>query len=351
MIRRLGKWLLRIVISAAFLIAALLLPVAWVEFGCRGDTVENSYTSLLPPEHHRAEARTLLTYPEWHIVHAYDDYARVIQTDDPHDFGYFRAVRTYWSSLCALKKQAASHGGVDGETRQLVYVSGGSFTAELALKAAYEETLGRVFTLLRGSVHAPLDDLSASQAADYAAFLQQVPWYKWDFDGDRAALYLAATDALRDRERRFALGAEYGAKAAYAGVISAAVAATGADELTLRMIVTGPDLRFLNGLEGIAVIGRTDKGTEIETIRYRALTRLLAVMAGRGVDVVEMAGNDDIMLTVISDQAIMDGAIFSFARQGYGDYRHLLLVKLPDLMDQLRAIAAGPAQLEHVHDY
>ncbi len=349
--KRFGKWLLRIVLSAAVLIVALILPVAWVEFGCRGDAVEANYASLLPPEHHRAEARTLLTYPEWHIVHAYDDYAQVISTGDPHDFGFFRAVRTYWSSLCALKKQAGAQGGVDSATKQLVYVIGVSFTAELAFKAAYEETLGRVFTVLRGDEHAPLDVLSAAQAADYATFLQQVPWYKWDFQGDIAALDESATDALRDRERRFTLGLEYGAKSAYAGVIASAVAATGPDELTLRMIVSGRDLGFLTSQEGVTVIGTTETGTEIETIRYRALTKLLNVMAQRGVDVVEIAGNDDIMLTVISDQPTMDGAIFNFARQGYGDYRHLLLVETSDLMDRLRTIAASTAQLEHVHDY
>tara|TARA_R110002094_G_scaffold62935_1_gene73279 strand:- start:656 stop:1711 length:1056 start_codon:yes stop_codon:yes gene_type:complete len=350
--RWLFKWLLRVVLVIGLLLVPLVLPVAWIEVACRGGSHSiDRYAAILPPEHHRAEARTLLTYPEWHIVHAYDDYAKVIENSDPHDFGYVSAVRTYWSSLCALKKRAVFHGGIDGETRQLVYVIGVSFTAELALKAAYEETIGRIFTMLRGPEHAPLDNLSARQAADYATFLQQVPWYKWDFQGDIDALDTAATDALRDRERRFALGAEYGAKGAYAGVISAAVASVGVDELTLRMVVIGPDLGFLERREGVTVIGLTDKGTEIETIRYRALTRLLATMALRGVNVVEMAGNDDIMLTVISDQPTLDGAIFSFERQGYGDYRHLLLVKVPNLMDRLRAIAASPAQLEHVHDY
>ena len=349
--QRLFKWFLRLGVVVGLLLVGLILPVAWVEFGCRGDGVKKDYASILPPEHHRAEARTLLTYPEWHIVHAYDDYAQVIQEKDPHDFGYFRAIRTYWSSLCALKKQAVPLGGMDSATKQLVYVIGVSFTAELSLKAAYEETLGRIFTILRGADHAPLDGVSADQAAEYATFLQQVPWYKWDFQGDIDALNAAASDILRDRERRFALGVEYGAKSAYAGVIAAAVASVGADALTLRMIVTGPDLGFLAAQEGVTVIGTTGKGTEIETPRYRALTLLLDVMAARGVNLVEIAGNDDIMLTVISDQPEMTGAVFSFPRQGYGDYRHLLMVKTTDLMDHLRAIAAGPAQLEHVHDY
>lgn len=349
--RWLLRWALRLVLVLGLLMIGLVLPVAWVEVACLGESVENDYAAILPPEYHRAEARTLLTYPEWHIVHAYDDYAQVIEAGDPHDFGYFRAIRTYWTSLCTLKRRAAAHGGVDRETKELVYVIGMSFTAELALKAAYEETIGRVFTILRGPDHTALDDLSANQAAEYATFLQQVPWYKWDFQSDIDALDATATDALRDRERQLALGAEYGAKSAYAGLIAAAVVSAGADALTLRMIVTGPDLGFLQSQDGVTVVGTTDQGTQIETIRYRALTRLLSEFAERDVNVVEIAGNDDILLTVISDTATMEGALFSFARQGYEDYRHLLLVKVPNLMTRLRAIAAGPAQLEHVHDY
>ncbi len=349
--RRLARWLLRLVAVLVLLVVALLLPVAYVELACRGEAVPDTYASLLPPEDRRAESRTLLTYPEWHIVHAYDDYAKVIAIDDPHDFGYFRAIRTYWSSLCALNEQAAAHGGVDGETKQLVYVIGVSFTAELALKAAYEETVGRVFTWFRGPEHAPLDVLSAKQAAAYATFLQQVPWYKWDFEADIAALTAAETDAMRDHERRIALGSEFGAKAGYAGVIASAVAATGADELTLRMIVTGADAETLGALEGVTVIAERPEGVEIETLRYRALTHLLERMAAQDIDVVEIAGNDDIMLTMISDDPTMHGAIFNFARQGYGDYRHLLLVKVPELMNTLRAIATKSAHVEHVHDY
>jgi hypothetical protein len=47
----------------------------------------------------------------------------------------------------------------------------------------------------------------------------------------------------------------------------------------------------------------------------------------------------------------MDGAIFSFPRQGHGDYRHLIMVKVADLMPLLRRLSDGPARLEHIHDY
>lgn len=351
MIRWVLKWVLRLVLVVVLLVVALVVPVAWVEFACVGDREEQRYAAILPKEHHRAEARTLLTYPEWHIVHAYDDYAEVIKNGEPHDFGYFKAVRTYWSSLCALKKAASAHGGIDGETKQLVYVIGVSFSAELALKAAYEETLGRVATWIRGAQHSPLDKLSAEQAAKYAKFLQQVPWYKWDFDADIAALEANITNTFRDGERRFALGQEFTAKSAYAQVIANAVANVGADELTLRMIVTGADVPTLDQIEGVKIIAQHPEGREVETIRYRALTDVLHQMARRDVVIKEMAGNDDIMFTAIGSMSDHPDALFSFPRQGYGDYRHLFLIQTADLLALIEQNRDGALEVEHVHDY
>ena len=345
------RWILRLVLVTALLGAVLIAPVAWVELTCRGDGVAQPYDPILPAADHRAEARTLLTYPEWHIVHAYDDYAQVIESEDPHSFGYFNAVKTYWTSLCALKEQAAAHGGVDRATKELVYVIGVSFSAEMAMKALYEETLGRLATMVRGPRQSPLDKLSAQQAADYATFLQQVPWYKYDFAADAAALRARQSDNPRDLERRFALGGEYAAKAAYAQVIAAAVDSVGADELTLRMVIEGPDAAVLDGIDGLRVVEHRGNVIIVEAPRYRALTRLLIQMAGRGIDLAEIAGNDDIMFTALSDQAQMPEVLFSIQRQGYEDYRHLFMVPVKDLLATLRRFEEGPAQVEHIHDY
>ena len=349
--RLLWRWMKRLLLATVILVLLLLAPVLYVETLCRGEGPPDAYDPILPVEHHRAETKTLMTYPEWHIVHAYDDYAKVIQTGDPHEFGYLGAIRGFWSSLCALSERSAALSGNTSGIKQTVYVIGVSFTAELLAKAAYEETIGRLFAGLRGADRAPLDDLSAEQAAGYARFLQQTPWYKWDFDGDIVALDASGTDALRDRERRLALGIEYGAKSAYADVIAAAVASVGADALTLRMIVDDIPEDTLRGLDGVTVIGETGTGIEIETPRYRVLTGLLAAMAQEGARFVEIAGNDDILLTAVSATPDAEDALFAFPRQGYGDYRHLVLLKVTDLADRLRAFAGGPVTLEHIHDY
>lgn len=349
--RVLWRWLKRSLLVVVLLIIGLLAPVAYVETACRPSGTPEVYEAILAPEHHRPETRTLLTYPEWDIVHAYDDYGRVLATGDPHDFQFLKSISGFWGSLCALSKASGPHGEIDFGTKQMVYVIGVSFTAELLMKATYEETIGRLFTILRGETRAPLDDLSAQQAADYAIFLQQVPWYKWDFAGDRVALSEAVTTALRDRERNIALGLEYGAKAAYAGVIADAVSQVGPDALTLRMIVRTPNTETVAGFEGVIVVGREDDFIDLETIRYRALTNLMGEMAQAGIDFIEIAGNDEIMLTVLSSDSAHPDAIYSRARQGSDDYRHLLLIPVSRIAETLRNFDESEIRLEHIHDY
>lgn len=341
----------RLILVVLALVALLLSPLAWIELSCRGKALPQDYASLLPPEHRRAESRTYTTWPEWHIVHAYDDYARVIATGDPHDYGYVRSVIDFWRGLCPMSRKAAEHGGFTSESKMTIYTIGVSFTAELLAKAAYEETLGRIATLVRGAGRAPLDDLSARQAADYAVFLRQTPWYRWDFATDRAALAAAATDAPRDIERRWALGTEFAVKGAYGAFLRGMVDQMGEDETEIRSVVAGLAPDVLAALHGVTVIAERPEGIEIETPRYRAFTGILATIAAAGGEVVEIAGNDDLLMTVLSDAPDHAGAAFSFRRQGHGDWRHLVEVKVADLAPALRALAAGPARLEHIHDY
>ena len=103
---------------------------------------------------------------------------------------------------------------------------------------------------LRGPDLAATDLLSARQAAEYAAFLQQVPWYRYDFRADAAELAELRMLSFRDEERALALGLEHRARAAYAGLIARAVESTGFDDLTLQMVVTGLSAEALEGNRG-----------------------------------------------------------------------------------------------------
>jgi len=349
--RFIRRWLIRFGILIALLVLALGAPIVYVETSCQGEGIPRPYQALLAPEHHRAETRTLMTYPEWHIVHAYENYSEVIRKSAPHDFGFFRSITRFWSSLCSVTEKSSQHGDIDSETKQLVYVIGTSFTLELALKALYEETIGRVFVWIRGDNQSELDKISANHAKEYAQFLQQVPWYKWRFREANAELKAAPVENLRDRERRFSLGLEYAGKAAYADVIAEAVATTGGDDLTLQMIIAPVWGDFLEPYENVKIVSQIDNGTVVEMPRYRALTHLLLEMAKDGLNFVEIAGNDQIMFTAISEDSELASSFASIKRQGFGDYRHLVLVEVPELADHIRDLTSADVRIEHIHDY
>ncbi|MCB1388157.1 MAG: hypothetical protein KDK12_03250 [Rhodobacteraceae bacterium] len=343
---RIAAWLVGLLVLLAAVLAA---PVLWVETMCRGTAQPVTHVAL--SHETRPAIRTLLTYPEWHIVHAYDEYAEVIRTQDPHNYDFLRAIAGFWTSACTLTRESAALGVIDTETKTTIYVIGASFTLEMALKAAYEETLGRIATWVRGPEHAPLDLLSAQQAAGYARFLRQVPWYRYDFRADAAALDAADTGVFRDRERSVALGVEHRTRALYADAIASAVAATGQDDLTLQMVVEGLPPDVLAAVPGVTVLGPVGNGWEVETPRYAELTAILADWAGQGARLVDMAGNDRILFTAVSDRAQEAGALLDLPRQGYGDARHLFLVPVTDLAQILRDLPARGLTLEHVHDY
>ena len=328
------------------IVTGLALPVVWIEAICRPTGDLNAYTPILPPESRRPEARTLLTWPEWQIVHAYEDYAKVITTGDPHDYAFLPEIVSFWSSLCTLSQASGPHGGVPFDSKTMLYTIGASFTLELGLKAAYEETLGRLATMIRGPRRAELDDATARMATDYAAFLYQVPWYKWDFSRDAATLSAAPTPGFRNWERRTAIGLEFRGKATYAGMIAAAVAATGFDELTMRSVVTGLSADELATIPGVTVIRTRPEGVEIETARYQEFTDLARTLAALGVNFVEIAGNDDILYTALSASPTAPDALMDLPRQGFSDHRHLHLIKVRDLSTAL--LAEG---VEHIHDY
>jgi hypothetical protein len=357
--RILGK-LLKWSLGALLLFVLLLLsPVAYIETFCHGERQENSYVPIIKDSaFQRQEANTFLTYPEWHIVYAYDGLAEVLKSGDEYAFDYFSSIRGFWTSTCALTQVADAHGGADSATRMTIHTIGVSFTLEMALKAAYEETIGRLTAVLRGPEKTPQDQVAAGMAVDYAAFLRQTPWYKYAFDRAVAKLQDAPiTDPVRGWERRFALGTEWRAKTAYAGMIAGAVAGTtGTAQLEIRSIISGLPSSELATIKGVTVIGDGGGDVEIQTPRYDLFTRILVEIAQRGGSISEIAGSDDIMVSVTqkTNQPLQDlpGAVIAHVqREGFKSERVLIALKMDELSALLRQASLADPGLEHVFDY
>jgi hypothetical protein len=71
---RVLKW---VGIGFAALVVAALIPVVFTETVCNApvDAQAEPFKSVLDPADRREEVNTYLTYPEWSIVHAYEDFA------------------------------------------------------------------------------------------------------------------------------------------------------------------------------------------------------------------------------------------------------------------------------------
>lgn len=355
--RRLLKILGLLVAVVVVAILLLLSPAAYVETFCHADVEADGYSPLIrDPQMKRQEANTFLTYPEWHIVYAYDGLAETLKTGDEYSFDYFGSVRDFWKADCALTAIADRHGGADTQTRMMVATIGVSFTLEMGLKAAYEETFGRLTAYWRGAEKTPQDEVARDMAIDYAAFLRQTPWYKYPFQPQIDKLWAApAGEPVRGFERRLALGGEWKAKIAYAGMIANAVAATGEAKLRIFSIVSGMQVTALSAMPDVKVVSENANGILIETPRYDRFTHILSDIAKAGGTIREIAGNDEIMVSLTApgaDQAPPPGELIArFPRAGFESDRLLVLVRIADLAQLLRDRPIADPGIEHIFDF
>ena len=183
-------------------------------------------------------------------------------------------------------------------------VIGTSFTVEYLVKGIYEKTIGRLAEWL-SSNDTPEDAFAARTAREYGTFMHTVPWYEFPFGSKLVALWRETPfwgpHFLRKLERRVALSAEYGTKAAYGWLMGLATGAAYAPE-DLEILVwighatesafTDPRVKKVTQIDGTSFVARVP--------RYEAFTQVMLALIDRGVTIEQIAGNDDILITAIA---------------------------------------------------
>ncbi|MCU6424545.1 hypothetical protein, partial [Klebsiella aerogenes] len=112
-------------------------------------------------------------------VHAYEDFAGVMKARDEHAFDYGASILGFWSSLCDLSLRSTRQEAMSFDMKSMLYTIGVSFTAEMIVKGAYEETIGRLAAWWRGPAKNAEDQFAAGVSERYAGFLTQTPWYEF----------------------------------------------------------------------------------------------------------------------------------------------------------------------------
>lgn len=372
------RWLKRIIKAILWLVViVVLIPIAGLAYGflttpSLDTTPLSGVAEGAPPKaladkiraeipgYQRTEESTFLTYPEWAIVYAAREYAGFVDKNQPSGFPYLSYIGRFWQDY-AMVIRASSAYRFNLDNHQMLVIIGTSHTIEHAIQWAYENTVGRVTEATAGKRTA-VDIYQAKVAADYAGFLDQVPWYQFPYAEKRAGLFAvqpAADDsAFRTSERKLAFGLADTIKQGYADLIKSALAATTDPALLdIHVWAKGPVSEVTRN-EPDTLLERDlgADGTVFVTRRYQVFTDMIPRLIGKGISFVEIGGNDEIMVTMLSNDEIKvpEGArtLFSYPLPAEPSTRRTgLTVAVRKLHVVLPALMTAGARLEHVYDY
>jgi hypothetical protein len=360
------RWARRSAGALAGLALLLAAPVVWIETACTTPREPGTLTRAPLVEdrsYARPESDSYLSYPAWHIVHAYVDLAGVLRGGDESDFAHGRQIAGFWTSLCRLTGVVTARGSVATDAKIRLYTIGWGFTAEMAIKGAYENTLGRLFAWLRGPEKTAEDHFVARDVQAYAEFLRQAPWYEYPFGWRLLSFWrgtpLSGGHLARKLERRVVVSLEYGTKMVYGALVGyASGAAPGAADLEINTVVIGLQAADTTREPRIKVVRELGGGrTLIRTPRSQAYTDLLVRLARRGRDVAEIAGNHRVLVTVLAPAGPLPPAsgvtrLFEAPIQSRPDRRRIGLdVSVEHLAAAIRGMERAGIAIEHVHDY
>jgi FAD/FMN-containing dehydrogenase len=314
----------------------------------------------------RPESQSFLAHPEWFIVYSADEYAAWTADRLPNGFPYARSIGQYWRNWGRVARASRRENPGNGGYSLMLGVIGVSYSVEYSLKNAYENTLGRLSAWTARGRATDEDRFAHAVAADYGTFIHTIPWYRYPFRKQLRALWsdvpLWGPRPIRKWERRLSMTAEYAVKGAYAWTLGGATGAAYAPEdLRIGAVVYGDTASLAPG--DPRVLERRQIGPHhalITVQRYDPFWQLMRDAAHRGdtVPLVEIAGNDDVVVTGVAPREWRYAgprAEFLYAIPLATDsarIRPVLKVPTRDLLPFLRFVQAeGRMTVDHVYDY
>jgi len=118
------SFLRRMLYAAGALAAIGCIGIAGTVVGVEKSCVPDVQTPIVGSDfavtdegYARSQGDSFLTFPEWYIVHAYNDLAGVTARSSESDFDYLASIRGFWPSLCGATKQASASGPASADEK------------------------------------------------------------------------------------------------------------------------------------------------------------------------------------------------------------------------------------------
>lgn len=311
----------------------------------------------------KPEGQTLLTVPEWYLVFNPLEYAEYLERGHPGDgFPFLASVEEYWSQYKRVRALSEGNYPDNPEYLTMLQVIGVSTTVEFLIKGAYESTLGWLARMTSDGTASKEDATIAQAHRAYSDLIYHEPWYAFDFlpwVGKVWQSDLLGPNFLRRTERKLAFSLEFAVKAAYAELLGyAARSAYDAPVEEVHLLVRAERAEDLQVDPRVKLVRALTQGRYLVAVpRWGPFTEIVPEFAERGVEVLEIAGNDDIVMSVVGPKASVLPAqlgVSLFESKLVTDRskkRSVLLVPTQKLSQALRMLRAANVRLEHLYDY
>jgi FAD/FMN-containing dehydrogenase len=313
------------------------------------------------PGYYRAEEQTVLTVPEWYLVFNPKEYADYLQSGkNPSNFPYYASIREYWLLYDRSIKLVSAAYPENSEYITMLDVIGVSVTMEYVGKMLYEKTIGQVFSWFANAESSPQEQTINQAHRAYSEFIYHTAWYEFGFLDWVGKVWSASgeTEAswLRKWERTLFFTFEFTLKAAYGQLIEwAAQASYEAPVEKIYLTTTGLDSIPIS--QDLQIIAQQDSSQLLSITRWGPFTETLKTLAKHKIDIVEISGNDEIVVSVImlKEQSLaIDKVQLLYHSTVVTDnrlMRNVYLLPVNELLPIIRLVAENNMTLEHVYDY
>jgi hypothetical protein len=308
------------------------------------------------------EESTFFTFPEWYIIYSASELSNYLNHNSPVTFPYFQSIGQYWCSYNSISNATKKTYTNNSGHHLKLTVIGISYTAEYTLKGLYEGTVGKYYELLSFFTNVEEDNYARDVARDYAEFLPVTPWYQFPFSEKLIGLWtetnIIGMYPYRKLERKLIYSAEYATKALYATIIKNATQSIYTPEESSILLKTSsiPE-EILHADERIKVIQQLDNSLLIEIPRYKVFSEIVSELAEQNVTFIEIAGNNDILITAIAPSETSytfppSQVLFTHTILTEPSKKRLAIrTPVSSLTDLIISLESEGYQLEHIYDY
>jgi FAD/FMN-containing dehydrogenase len=313
-------------------------------------------------QYFRGEEQTFLTLPEWYLVFNPKEYADYLEAGkNPSNFPFFASLDEYWSLYDRIRFLTKRVYPENSEYLTMLHVIGVSTTVEYMVKSAYENTIGRFTRWLANDEDVEEDKLIAKAQREYSNLIYDKAWYEFNFYSWVKKIWsdtdFFGNNFIRKIERKIFFTAEFGFKSIYAKLIGFASKATyeKSDGL-IYMKAEASNAEAFRVDDRITIIAQEKNKYLISIPRWNPFTHILPKLASKNVKFLDISGNDEILVTVLSNKGAPKpscGKLLFESRvvSDSSKKRLVLQTKVEELSKCLNSYRTYFGYIEHIYDY